>query len=53
MAAYCKKHSLNYETFMYHESCMKKKENFNVKPNAFIQLDVPEKIRLENYQDIQ
>ena len=44
MAAYCKENDLNYQTFMYHVSRMKKKENSSSNSNAFIRLDVPEKM---------
>jgi len=44
MAAYSKEHGFNFQTFMYHASRMKKKENSAAEPNAFIRFDVPEKI---------
>lgn len=43
MAAYCKEHGLNYQTFMYHASRMKKKEAGLPDSNTFIRIDVPEK----------
>ena len=43
MAAYCKEYNLNYQTFTYHASRMKKKEAESNTPKSFIRIDVPEK----------
>ena len=43
MSAYCKEQGLNYQTFMYHASRIKKKEAGSDEPKTFIRIDVPEK----------
>ena len=43
MAAYCKEKGLNYQTFMYHASRIKKKELGADEPKTFIRIDFPEK----------
>lgn len=44
MAGYCKENEISYQTFMYHASRMKKKETAAQEPNAFIRINVPEKM---------
>ena len=44
MADYCRANAIPYQTFMYHASRIRKKENLSQNKEAFIRIDVPEKV---------